>query len=109
MTYSTIIFQAFDQHMNMVLGNVEETIKTVEVDEDTLEEIVKVRSFVVSFHPNKVRSSQIDASNVSFCYDYAPNNTDRQTSCTDAFYSRRRCHPGFATVENFLSAKETQL
>eukprot|EP00938_MAST-03A_sp_MAST-3A-sp1_P002745 g2745.t1 len=32
---------AFDQHLNMVLGNVEETVTTVEVDEETLEEIVR--------------------------------------------------------------------
>ena len=37
--------QAFDQHLNMVLGNVEETVTTVEVDEETLEEIVRVRRF----------------------------------------------------------------
>ena len=37
--------QAFDQHLNMVLGNVEETVTTVEVDEETLEEIVRVRLF----------------------------------------------------------------
>lgn len=35
--------QAFDQHLNMVLGNVEETVTSVEVDEDTEEEIVRVR------------------------------------------------------------------
>mmetsp|Transcript_6567 Transcript_6567/g.19915 ORF Transcript_6567/g.19915 Transcript_6567/m.19915 type:complete len:97 (+) Transcript_6567:97-387(+) len=31
---------AFDQHMNMVLGDVEETITSVAVDEETFEEIV---------------------------------------------------------------------
>lgn len=33
--------QAFDQHLNMVLGDVEETVTTVEVDEDTYEQIIK--------------------------------------------------------------------
>ena len=32
---------AFDQHLNMVLGDVEESVTTVEVDEDTDEEITK--------------------------------------------------------------------
>ncbi|KAJ8907096.1 hypothetical protein NDN08_003578 [Rhodosorus marinus] len=31
---------AFDQHMNLVLGDVEETITYVSVDEETFEEIV---------------------------------------------------------------------
>jgi len=34
---------AFDQHLNMVLGDVEESVTTREVDEETEEEIVKVR------------------------------------------------------------------
>ncbi|CAM9337837.1 unnamed protein product [Discosporangium mesarthrocarpum] len=32
---------SYDQHLNMVLGDVEETVTTVEVDEDTYEEIVR--------------------------------------------------------------------
>lgn len=35
--------QAYDQHLNMILGEVEETITTVEVDDETYEEIIKVR------------------------------------------------------------------
>ena len=34
--------QAFDQHLNMVLGEVEETVTTHEIDEETDEEIVRV-------------------------------------------------------------------
>lgn len=33
---------AFDQHLNMVLGEVEESLTITEVDEETDEEIVKV-------------------------------------------------------------------
>lgn len=33
---------AFDQHLNMVLGDVEETHTTIEIDENTYEEIPKV-------------------------------------------------------------------
>ena len=38
---------AYDQHLNMILGDVEEITTTVEVEEETLEEIVKTtkRSF----------------------------------------------------------------
>jgi U6 snRNA-associated Sm-like protein LSm3 len=32
---------AYDQHLNMILGDVEEITTTVEVEEETLEEIVK--------------------------------------------------------------------
>ena len=34
---------AYDQHLNMILGDVEETITTVEIDDETYEEIIKVR------------------------------------------------------------------
>ena len=33
--------QAYDQHLNMILGDVEETLTTHEIDEETDEEIVK--------------------------------------------------------------------
>jgi U6 snRNA-associated Sm-like protein LSm3 len=33
--------QAYDQHLNMILGEVEETVTTTEIDEETDEEIVK--------------------------------------------------------------------
>lgn len=33
--------QAYDQHLNMVLGDVEETATAVDVDEETFEEIIK--------------------------------------------------------------------
>ena len=35
-------FQAYDQHLNMILGDVEETVTTMEIDEETYEEIYKV-------------------------------------------------------------------
>ena len=34
--------QAYDQHLNMILGEVEETITSVEIDDETYEEIIKV-------------------------------------------------------------------
>ena len=34
---------AFDQHLNMVVGDVEETVTTTEIDEETDEETTKVR------------------------------------------------------------------
>ncbi|ETV79017.1 U6 snRNA-associated Sm-like protein LSm3 [Aphanomyces astaci] len=33
--------QAYDQHLNMVLSDVEETVTSVEIDQETYEEIVK--------------------------------------------------------------------
>lgn len=35
-------WQAYDQHLNIILGEVEETITTLEIDDETYEEIVKV-------------------------------------------------------------------
>mmetsp|Transcript_11045 Transcript_11045/g.14432 ORF Transcript_11045/g.14432 Transcript_11045/m.14432 type:complete len:90 (-) Transcript_11045:627-896(-) len=32
---------AFDQHLNLILGEVEETVTTIEIDEETDEEIVQ--------------------------------------------------------------------
>jgi hypothetical protein len=36
-----IVLQAYDQHLNMILGEVEETLTTVEIDDETYEEIIK--------------------------------------------------------------------
>ena len=36
--------QAYDQHLNMILGDVEEIVTTVEIDDETYEEIVRVCS-----------------------------------------------------------------
>lgn len=38
--------QAYDQHLNMVLGDVEETHTSIEVDEETLEESITVRFII---------------------------------------------------------------
>jgi hypothetical protein len=35
--------QAYDQHLNMILGEVEETMTSIEIDDETYEEIIKVR------------------------------------------------------------------
>lgn len=40
---------AYDQHMNMILGEVEETVTTVEIDEETFEEIIKTNKRVVPY------------------------------------------------------------
>lgn len=38
--------QAYDQHLNMILGDVEETITSIEIDDETYEEIVKARIWI---------------------------------------------------------------
>mmetsp|Transcript_26243 Transcript_26243/g.73652 ORF Transcript_26243/g.73652 Transcript_26243/m.73652 type:complete len:97 (-) Transcript_26243:179-469(-) len=40
---------AYDQHLNMILGEVEETITTIEIDDETYEEIVKTNRRVIPF------------------------------------------------------------
>ncbi|KAJ6352588.1 hypothetical protein OIU76_001763 [Salix suchowensis] len=46
---------AYDQHLNMILGDVEEIVTTVEIDDETYEEIVRVCyddfSFIGFFFP----------------------------------------------------------
>ena len=42
--------QAYDQHLNMILGDVEETITSIEIDDETYEEIVKAR-YLLDKHP----------------------------------------------------------
>jgi len=42
-------FQAYDQHLNMILGDVEETVTTVEIDEETYEELYKVQPHFLLF------------------------------------------------------------
>jgi small nuclear ribonucleoprotein (snRNP)-like protein len=41
-TCFNLILQAYDQHLNMILGDVEEIVTTVEIDDETYEEIVQV-------------------------------------------------------------------
>ncbi|CAH8389952.1 unnamed protein product [Eruca vesicaria subsp. sativa] len=40
---------AYDQHLNMILGDVEEVITTVEIDDETYEEIVRTSKRKVPF------------------------------------------------------------
>ncbi|XP_042397609.1 sm-like protein LSM3A [Zingiber officinale] len=40
---------AYDQHLNMILGDVEEIITTVEIDNETYEEIVQTTKRIVPF------------------------------------------------------------
>ena len=37
----TILLQAYDHHLNMILGDVEETVTTIEIDEETYEEVYR--------------------------------------------------------------------
>ncbi|KAL9254482.1 Sm-like protein [Drosera capensis] len=36
------LIEAYDQHLNMILGDVEEIVTTVEIDDETYEEIVRL-------------------------------------------------------------------
>mmetsp|Transcript_14241 Transcript_14241/g.25184 ORF Transcript_14241/g.25184 Transcript_14241/m.25184 type:complete len:97 (+) Transcript_14241:205-495(+) len=40
---------AYDQHLNMILGEVEETLTTIEIDDETYEEIVKTNRRSIPF------------------------------------------------------------
>ena len=41
--------QAYDQHLNMILGDVEETATTVEIDEETYEELISAKTRTMPF------------------------------------------------------------
>lgn len=43
------VLHAYDQHLNMILGQVEETVTTVEIDDETYEEIVKTNKRTVPY------------------------------------------------------------
>ncbi len=64
--------QAFDQHLNMVLGEVEETLTTTEVDEETEEEMVKVRKTFAMYDEKSIINLQFDRQlkEVWKCYLY---------------------------------------
>ena len=40
---------AYDQHLNFILGDVEETVTTVEIDEETFEEIIKTKKRMLPY------------------------------------------------------------
>ncbi|KAI4389231.1 hypothetical protein MLD38_001479 [Melastoma candidum] len=40
---------AYDQHLNMILGDVEEVVTTIEIDDETYEEIVRTTKRTVPF------------------------------------------------------------
>lgn len=40
---------AYDQHLNMILGEVEETVTLMDVDNETMEEIVKSQKRSIPF------------------------------------------------------------
>ena len=47
MSFFYLFIQAYDQHLNMILGDVEEVVTTVEIDDETYEEIVRVSSLTI--------------------------------------------------------------
>jgi len=70
--------QAYDQHLNMILGEVEETITTVEIDDETYEEIIKVRR-----HTHTLRRSCAFTS-----YRTVPGAAPQPARAADAVHSR---------------------
>ncbi|KAF3664600.1 U6 snRNA-associated Sm-like protein LSm3 [Capsicum annuum] len=43
------LLEAYDQHLNMILGDVEEIVTTVEIDDETYEEIVRATRRTIPF------------------------------------------------------------
>lgn len=51
--------QAYDQHLNMILGEVEEVVTSVEIDDETYEEIVRVRHPLFLYHVQDICSVSV--------------------------------------------------
>ncbi|KAL5220097.1 hypothetical protein ABZP36_024810 [Zizania latifolia] len=49
---------AYDQHLNMILGDVEEIVTTIEIDDETYEEIVRIQN--IKLHMVVVKLTPMD-------------------------------------------------
>ena len=70
---------AYDQHLNMILGDVEEVITTVEVDDETYEEIMKVRAVGGEYHDGEPFSS-VSVAASGFRHPASPGTRPRPRS-----------------------------
>lgn len=90
---------AYDEHLNMVLGEVEEIVTTVEVDEETQEEIVKVGMHTHKWCTPQRMPSQLG---VVMCLeiDSSPHQSvcDRQRLLRSGARRVRRSHPLFISI-----------
>ena len=68
---------AYDQHLNMILGDVEETITTVEIDDETYEEIIKVRAAPSGLEPSTAGTPRRQSSPIT-----EPSHDARRPSST---------------------------
>ena len=73
--------QAYDQHLNMVLSDVEEVITTMELDEETFEEIYKVSRLK---NPHPLPHSVASSPPVPHSFPH----TDHQTKCSNVIRQR---------------------
>ena len=60
--------QAYDQHLNMILGEVEEVVTSVEIDDETYEEIVRVRHQLFLYHVQDIYSVSVSVSASVDCF-----------------------------------------
>ena len=67
------VLHAYDQHLNMVLGDVEETVTSIEIDDETYEEIIKVR-----------RTYSSSSSSSSTCFFFIPRKRQDSSSSSSA-------------------------
>lgn len=75
--------QAYDQHLNMILGDVEETITSIEIDDETYEEIVKACTWPL--HMLELKRTIIS------CITVVPLHADQQANGTILVCERRWC------------------
>ena len=87
--------QAYDQHLNMVLSDVEEVITTMELDEETFEEIYKVSESKSTSPPHT--PSFFASPPVPHPFP-SPPHADHQAKCSDVIRQRRWCDSHFTST-----------
>ena len=101
--------QAYDQHLNMILGDVEEVVTTQEIEEETGEEMIRAsaaaptaRFQFVSFSARATRFLRNDTPkrNISLAYCHT---ADLEAQHRDALRSGRRLDSGLAAVAHDIA------
>ena len=90
MIFVYLAAQAYDQHLNMILGEVEETVTTVELDEETFEEIYKV-----CFNHGQLRDVISLPTIAIFLF-----HLDNKAKYSDAVCARRWSHTDIPTAQS---------
>ena len=74
--------QAYDQHLNMILGDVEEIVTSVEIDDETYEEIVRVCSLNSCLYDCLcITKKFVNQLNLEYCFSRGLNRINNKMIC----------------------------